>query len=63
MGNNFSPSINIIRDFNKNIDYYSTSNSERVIQNLNDNVLYVESRSFYMIGSFGTGKSAFLLSS
>ena len=39
MKNNFSPSVNIIRDFNNDIDYYSTPNSERVIDTLNVNVL------------------------
>ncbi len=60
MKNNFSPSVNIIRDFNKDIDYYSTPNSERVIDTLNVNVLS-GFKSFYIIGSYGTGKSAFLL--
>lgn len=60
MKNSFSPTVNIIRDFNNDIDYYSTPNSERVIDTLNVNVLS-GFRSFYIIGSYGTGKSAFLL--
>ena len=60
MAINFSPSINIIRDQKKEIDYTPTPNAERVIQNLNDNVTR-GIKSFFLIGSFGTGKSAFLL--
>lgn len=60
MGNNFSPSINIIRDQDKDFKYITTPNAERIIKNLNEYVLK-GIKSFYLIGSFGTGKSAFLL--
>lgn len=60
MENKFSPSINILRDQGKKVDYFPTPNAERVIVNLNKNV---DSgiKSFYIVGSFGTGKSSFLL--
>jgi len=60
MRNSFSPSINIIRDKDKDFDYITTANSERVIENLNKNVAR-GIKSFYLVGSFGTGKSSFLL--
>lgn len=60
MKNNFSPSINIIRDQEKDFPYITTPNSERVIEQLNKNVLS-GIKSFYLVGSFGTGKSSFLL--
>lgn len=60
MKNRFTPSINIIRDFHQDFNYYSTPNAERVIDSLNVSVLN-GLRSFYLIGSYGTGKSAFLL--
>jgi DNA replication protein DnaC len=58
MKNNFSPSINIIRDQEKDFAYITTPNSERVIEQLNKNVLS-GIKSFYLVGSFGTGKSSF----
>lgn len=60
MSNNFSPSINIVRDQNKDFDYIPTPNAERVVKSLNDNITK-GIKSFYLIGSFGTGKSSFLL--
>lgn len=60
MKSKFSPSINIIRDQEKDLAYISTPNAERVIEQLNKNVLS-GLKSFYLVGSFGTGKSSFLL--
>src|SRR3990172_2574905 len=60
MSNKFSPSINIVRDQDKSFDYIPTSNAERVLQSLNDNIIK-GIKSFYLVGSFGTGKSSFLL--
>jgi hypothetical protein len=56
----FSPSINVDRDFNKEFDYIVTSNSRQIYDQLIRNV---ESgiHSFSIIGSYGTGKSSFLL--
>ena len=60
MSNKFSPSINIVRDQGKSFDYITTPNAERVVQSLNDNITK-GIKSFYLVGSFGTGKSSFLL--
>lgn len=60
MKNNFSPSINIVRDQFTNFNYIPTPNSERIIAQINNSVLK-GIRSFYIVGSFGTGKSSFLL--
>jgi len=60
MKNSFSPSINIIRDQGRDYDYVSTPNAEKVLQQLNESIIS-GFKSFYMVGSFGTGKSAFLL--
>jgi len=60
MANKFSPSINILRDQGKEVDYIPTPNAERVIKNLNKN-FDKGIKSFYLVGSFGTGKSSFLL--
>lgn len=60
MSNKFSPSVNILRDKGQLFDYIPTPNAERVIQNLNENIVR-GFKSFYLVGSFGTGKSSFLL--
>lgn len=60
MSNKFSPSINIIRDREKRFEYIPTPNAERVVQNLNESIVR-GIKSFYLVGSFGTGKSSFLL--
>ena len=60
MKTNFSPSINIIRDADKDLKYIPTSNTRRIFhQIVND--YKIGTRSFNIIGSYGTGKSAFLL--
>jgi len=58
--NRFTPSVNIIRDLDKPFDYIQTPNTERVLEQL-DNNYSAGLHSFNIIGSFGTGKSAFLL--
>ncbi|MCX6151953.1 MAG: hypothetical protein NTX22_15615 [Ignavibacteriales bacterium] len=58
--NNYSPSIDIIRDQDKEFNYIPTANAERVIENLNKNISK-GIKSFYLVGSYGTGKSSFLL--
>jgi len=60
MKNSFSPSINIIRDQGRDFDYITTPNAEKVLQQLNESITS-GFKSFYIVGSFGTGKSAFLL--
>lgn len=60
MSNKFSPSVNIVRDKEQRFEYIPTPNAERVVQNLNESILR-GIKSFYLVGSFGTGKSSFLL--
>jgi len=60
MSNKFSPSINIVRDKGKRFEYIPTPNAERVVQNLNESIIR-GIKAFYLVGSFGTGKSSFLL--
>lgn len=60
MENRFTPSVNIIRDINKSFEYIQTPNAERVFEQL-DNNYSAGVHSFNIIGSFGTGKSSFLL--
>ncbi|MDX1910581.1 MAG: hypothetical protein SFV22_03800, partial [Saprospiraceae bacterium] len=55
----YSPSVNIIRDSNRDLGYIPTPNAERIAKliasNFSDGL-----RSFTLIGSYGTGKSSFL---
>lgn len=55
----YSPSVHIIRDKNREITYIPTHNATQVAQIIWDS-LQQGGRSFNLIGSFGTGKSAFL---
>ncbi len=60
MANNFTTSINILRDTEKNFHYIPTPNSRQVVsQIVNDFKRGI--RSFNIIGTYGTGKSSFLL--
>ncbi|PWH85413.1 hypothetical protein [Brumimicrobium oceani] len=59
MKSNYSPSVNIIRDSEKELDYIVTENAEKsAIRILND--FNKGFHSFSIIGSYGTGKSSFL---
>ncbi|PIQ09287.1 MAG: hypothetical protein COW71_07100 [Ignavibacteriales bacterium CG18_big_fil_WC_8_21_14_2_50_31_20] len=60
MQNNFTPSINIERDFLNKIEYFSTPNTELIFNSIERNI-QKGVHSFELIGSFGTGKSSFLL--
>lgn len=60
MKNNFSPSINIIRDSEKDFFYIPTPNAKRVVGQMVDD-FRKGIRAFNIIGSYGTGKSSFLL--
>ena len=55
----FSPSVNIIRDNNRELDYIVTKNASQIanqlISDFNNNY-----HCFSIIGSYGTGKSTFL---
>lgn len=56
----FSPSINLVRDVGRELNYYPTDNARRAYQQiLND--FSVGIHSFSLIGSYGTGKSFFLV--
>jgi len=57
--NNFTTSVNIIRDTEKTINYIPTENTKIVFQTITDNYLKGQ-RAFYIIGNYGTGKSSFL---
>lgn len=59
MRNNYTPSINLLRDQNNDINYIVTPNANKIALQIND--LFVKGfRSFNIIGSYGTGKSSFL---
>lgn len=60
MVNNFSPSINIRRDINKEFYYIPTPNSKEIYNQISKQ-FKAGVHSFNLIGSYGTGKSAFLL--
>lgn len=53
-------STNIVRDSDSKIDYVVTPNAERVLSAIEENVSRGQ-KAFNLIGSFGTGKSSFLL--
>ena len=60
MGSKFSTSANIIRDEHKSLEYLVTPNSAHVATEICDS--YRKGiHSFTLIGSYGTGKSSFLL--
>jgi hypothetical protein len=56
----YSPSINIIRDLDKNLEYISTPNAKQVYTQIAKNYT-TGTHSFNIVGSYGTGKSSFLL--
>ena len=59
MPTRYTPSVNILRDSNGLVHYYPTPNARRAAQLIEQS--YVQGvRVFNLIGSFGTGKSAFL---
>ena len=59
MQTKFTSSTNIIRDFNRSINYITTPNSVKVVNQI-ANDFKKGIRSFNIIGSYGTGKSSFL---
>jgi len=59
MSVSYSPSVNIIRDADRKIDYIATANANRIASQIfNDFKSGIHS--FTLIGSYGTGKSSFL---
>ena len=59
MQNNYTPSVNIIRDADRSINYKPTPNAQRAVDKI-VNEFRTGKRSFNIIGSYGTGKSSFL---
>ena len=59
MQNNFSTSVNIIRDTDKIFNYLPTPNGKKVVTQLVSD-FKKGLRCFNIIGSYGTGKSSFL---
>ena len=60
MANNFTTSVNIIRDTERDFNYIPTPNAKQVVsQIVNDFKKGI--RSFNVVGTYGTGKSSFLL--
>jgi hypothetical protein len=55
----FTPSVNIVRDRNKQLNYIPTPNGKVVFNQLINNY-QKGTRSFNIIGAYGIGKSAFL---
>lgn len=55
----FSPSVNVIRDSKKELNYIITSNAERAALTIFDQ-FKKGIHAYTIIGSYGTGKSAFL---
>ena len=60
MASYFTPSINIIRDADREFDYLVTPNANRVYRIIKDNFL-AGNRAFSLLGTYGTGKSSFLM--
>ncbi len=60
MANNFTTSVNIIRDTDRDFNYIPTPNAGQVVsQIVNDFKKGI--RAFNIVGTYGTGKSSFLL--
>lgn len=59
MKNKFNPSVNIERDFGKDINFIPTSNAENVVKQIDED-FQQGVHSFSIIGSYGSGKSSFL---
>ena len=57
---NFSPSINILRDSEQDLFYINTNNANNAFNQI-FHFYKIGIRAFNIIGSYGTGKSAFLL--
>jgi len=60
MSSKFSPSVNIIRDELKDFHYIATPNAIRIVSQIEEDI-QTGLGAFNLIGSYGTGKSSFLL--
>lgn len=58
--NFYSPSINILRDKDQALNYIPTNNGEKAFHKITS-AFYDGTKSFNIIGAYGTGKSAFIL--
>ena len=56
----YSPSVSIERDYNRSLNYIPTKNATDVFNSIT-NDYKSGTRSFSLVGAYGTGKSAFLL--
>jgi hypothetical protein len=56
----YTPSINIQRDQNQSLDYIPTRNGEKAFQKITSAFAH-GTKSFNIIGAYGSGKSAFIL--
>jgi len=59
MATKYTPSVNIFRDYDTEINYLPTANARRIAEQVGDDFKN-GIRSFTIIGSYGTGKSSFL---
>ena len=53
--NTYTPSVNIIRDANRELVYYPTPNAVRVVNQISDD-FKTGRRAFNIVGAYGTGK-------
>ncbi len=59
MSKHFSPSVNIVRDSDKDLNYIVTPNSLRVLDQI-ETGFKKGIKAYSLIGSYGTAKSSFL---
>ena len=59
MRTDFAPSVNIVRDSGKHLDYILTANSKSIFNQIASD-FGAGIRAFNLVGSYGSGKSAFL---
>lgn len=57
--NTYTPSVNIIRDANRELVYHPTPNARRVVDQIADD-FKMGLRAFNIVGAYGTGKSSLL---
>ncbi len=57
--NTYTPSVNIIRDANRELVYYPTPNAVQVVNQISDDFKSGR-RAFNIVGAYGTGKSSLL---
>ena len=55
----YSPSVNIIRDYNRDLNYIVTPNAKQIAKSI-ANHYSTTGHCFNIIGSYGTGKSSFI---